>query len=126
MPVIEVGAFDQTLRTRRQAAVVPWYSSASGHRQWQRLVEALQSRYRLLRSTVWSRRMSSGRARDPSLPRTRRSLSHQPNWRSWSPSLAIRSEAQSRLKLRVRFRSRPAFKIRSQPTPFGHLKGTDP
>ena len=49
MPVIKVGAFDLDFTdTGSGPAVVLVHSSASGHRQWQRLVEALQSRYRLL------------------------------------------------------------------------------
>jgi pimeloyl-ACP methyl ester carboxylesterase len=49
MPVIKVGAFDLDFTDAGSGpAVVLVHSSASGHRQWQRLVEALQSRYRLL------------------------------------------------------------------------------
>jgi pimeloyl-ACP methyl ester carboxylesterase len=49
MPVIKVGVFDLDYAdTGSGPAVVLVHSSASGHRQWQRLVEALQSRYRLI------------------------------------------------------------------------------
>ena len=49
MPVIKAGAFDLDYTdTGSGPAVVLVHSSASGHRQWQRLVEALQSRYRLI------------------------------------------------------------------------------
>jgi pimeloyl-ACP methyl ester carboxylesterase len=49
MPVIKAGAFDlDYVDTGSGPVVVMVHSSASGHRQWQRLVEALQSRYRLI------------------------------------------------------------------------------
>jgi pimeloyl-ACP methyl ester carboxylesterase len=49
VPVIKAGAFDLDYTdTGSGPAVVLVHSSASGYRQWQRLVEALQSRYRLL------------------------------------------------------------------------------
>ena len=49
MPVIKAGAFDlDYVDTGSGPAVVMVHSSASGHRQWQRLVEVLQSRYRLI------------------------------------------------------------------------------
>jgi pimeloyl-ACP methyl ester carboxylesterase len=49
MPVIKAGAFDLDYAdTGSGPAVVVVHSSASGHRQWRRLVEALQSRYRLI------------------------------------------------------------------------------
>jgi pimeloyl-ACP methyl ester carboxylesterase len=49
MPVIKAGAFDLDYTdTGSGSVVVLVHSSASGHRQWQRLVEALQSRYRLI------------------------------------------------------------------------------
>src|SRR4029434_10600870 len=49
MPVIKAGAFDLDYTdTGSGPAVVLVHSSASGHRQWQRLIEALQSRYRLI------------------------------------------------------------------------------
>ena len=49
MPVTKVGAFDLDYANAGSGpAVVLVHSSASGYRQWQRLVEALQSRYRLI------------------------------------------------------------------------------
>jgi pimeloyl-ACP methyl ester carboxylesterase len=49
MPVIKAGIFDLDYTdTGSGHAVVMVHSSASGHRQWQRLVEELQSRYRLI------------------------------------------------------------------------------
>ena len=49
MPLIRAGAFDLDYAdTGSGPAVVLLHSSASGRRQWQRLVEALQSRYRLI------------------------------------------------------------------------------
>jgi pimeloyl-ACP methyl ester carboxylesterase len=49
MPVIKAGAFNVDYAdTGSGPAVVLVHSSASGNRQWQRLVEALQSRYRLI------------------------------------------------------------------------------
>ena len=49
MPVIKAGAFDlEYTDTGSGPAVVLVHSSASGHRQWRRLVETLQTRYRLI------------------------------------------------------------------------------
>src|SRR5262245_11289505 len=49
MPMIKAGAFDLDYTdTGSGSAVVLVHSSASGYRQWQRLVETLQSRYRLI------------------------------------------------------------------------------
>jgi pimeloyl-ACP methyl ester carboxylesterase len=49
MPVIKAGVFDLDYAdTGSGPAVVLVHSSASGHRQWQRLVETLQSRYRVI------------------------------------------------------------------------------
>jgi pimeloyl-ACP methyl ester carboxylesterase len=49
MPVIKAGAFDLDYTdVGIGPAVVLVHSSASGHRQWRRLVETLQSRYRLI------------------------------------------------------------------------------
>lgn len=106
MPVIKVGAFDLDFTdTGSGPAVVLVHSSASGHRQWQRLVEALQSRYRLLAINLL------GYGKTSSWPGTRPLTAadqaeliaqRHPNWRgSPSPSSAIRSEARSRSKLRL-------------------------
>jgi pimeloyl-ACP methyl ester carboxylesterase len=49
MPVIRAGAFDlEYADTGAGPVVILVHSSASGHRQWRRLVETLQSRYRLI------------------------------------------------------------------------------
>jgi len=49
MPVIKAGAFDLEFADAGAGpAVVLVHSSASGHRQWRRLVENLQGRYRLI------------------------------------------------------------------------------
>jgi pimeloyl-ACP methyl ester carboxylesterase len=49
MPVIKVGAFDlEYADVGSGPAVVLVHSSASGHRQWRRLVDALRSRYRVI------------------------------------------------------------------------------
>jgi pimeloyl-ACP methyl ester carboxylesterase len=49
MPVIKAGVFDlEYTDTGAGPAVVLVHSSASGHRQWRRLVETLQTRYRLI------------------------------------------------------------------------------
>jgi pimeloyl-ACP methyl ester carboxylesterase len=49
LPIIKTGAFDLDYADIGSGpAIVLVHSSASGHRQWQRLVEALQSRYRLI------------------------------------------------------------------------------
>jgi pimeloyl-ACP methyl ester carboxylesterase len=49
MPVMKAGAFDlEYADSGSGPAVVVLHSSASGHRQWRRLVDALQSRYRLI------------------------------------------------------------------------------
>jgi len=49
MPVIKAGAFDLEFADAGAGpAVVLVHSSASGHRQWRRLVETLQGRYRLI------------------------------------------------------------------------------
>jgi pimeloyl-ACP methyl ester carboxylesterase len=49
MPVIKAGAFDlEYADAGAGPAVVLVHSSASGHRQWRRLVDMLQGRYRLI------------------------------------------------------------------------------
>jgi pimeloyl-ACP methyl ester carboxylesterase len=49
MPVIKAGTFDvEVLDAGTGPAVVLLHSSASGHRQWRRLIDTLQHRYRLL------------------------------------------------------------------------------
>ena len=49
MPVIKVGAFDLDYTDAGAgSAVVLVHSSASGHRQWRRLAETLQGKYRLI------------------------------------------------------------------------------
>jgi pimeloyl-ACP methyl ester carboxylesterase len=49
MPVIKAGLFDlDVLDVGTGPAVLLLHSSASGHRQWRRLIDALQDRYRLL------------------------------------------------------------------------------
>lgn len=49
MPVIKAGAFDLEYADAGSGpAVVLVHSSASGHRQWRRLVESLQARYRVI------------------------------------------------------------------------------
>jgi pimeloyl-ACP methyl ester carboxylesterase len=49
MPVIKAGSFDlDVLDVGAGPAVVLLHSSASGHRQWRRLVDMLKDRYRLL------------------------------------------------------------------------------
>ena len=49
MPVIKAGAFDlEYADAGAGPAVVLVHSSASGHRQWRRLVETLQGRYRII------------------------------------------------------------------------------
>jgi pimeloyl-ACP methyl ester carboxylesterase len=49
MPVIKAGSFDlDVLDVGTGPAVVLLHSSASGHRQWRRLVDELKDRYRLI------------------------------------------------------------------------------
>jgi pimeloyl-ACP methyl ester carboxylesterase len=126
MPVIKAGAFDlEYTDTGAGPAVVLVHSSASGHRQWRRLVETLQTRYRLIAVNLF------GYGKTSSWPNARPlSAADQAELVAAASTLARESVAlighslggavalEAAAKLSDRIRVLVAF----EPILFGHLK----
>ena len=130
MPVIKAGAFDLDYSdTGSGPAVVLVHSSASGHRQWQRLVEALQSRYRLIavnlfgygKTSSWPGTRPLTTADQAELVAAAAELAPEPvALIGHSLGGAVAFEAAAKLSGRVR------VLVAFEPILFGHLKAHGP
>jgi pimeloyl-ACP methyl ester carboxylesterase len=130
MPVIKAGAFDlDYVDAGAGPAVVMVHSSASGHRQWQRLVEALQSRYRLIavnlfgygKTSSWPGTRPLAAADQAELVAAAASLAPDPvALVGHSLGAAVAFEAAAMLSGRVR------VLVAFEPILFGHLKSHGP
>jgi pimeloyl-ACP methyl ester carboxylesterase len=130
MPVIKAGAFDLDYAdTGSGPAVVLVHSSASGHRQWQRLVEALQSRYRLIavnlfgygKTSSWPGPRRLNTADQAELVAAAAELAPEPvALIGHSLGGAVTFEAAAKLSGRVR------VLVAFEPILFGHLKAHGP
>jgi pimeloyl-ACP methyl ester carboxylesterase len=126
MPVIKAGAFDLDYAdTGSGPAVVLVHSSASGHRQWQPLVEALQARYRLIavnlfgygKTSSWPGTRPLTAADEAELVAAAVGLARQPvALVGHSLGGAVTFEAAAKLSDRVR------VLVAFEPILFGHLK----
>ena len=130
MPVIKAGAFDlEYTDTGTGPAVVLVHSSASGYRQWQRLVEALQSRYRLIavnlfgygKTSVWPGRRPLTAADQAELVVAAAGLAPGP-FALVGHSLGGAVAFEAAAKLAGRVRALIAF----EPILFGHLQALGP
>ena len=130
MPVIKAGAFDLDYAdTGSGPAVVVVHSSASGHRQWQRLVEALQSRYRIIainlfgygKTSSWPGTRPLTAADQAELVAAAAALLPEPvALIGHSLGGAVAFEAAAKLSGRVR------VLVAFEPILFGHLKAQGP
>jgi pimeloyl-ACP methyl ester carboxylesterase len=130
MPVIKAGVFDlEYADTGSGPAVVMVHSSASGHRQWHRLVEALQRRYRLIavnlfgygKTSSWPGKRPLTAADQAELVLAAAELTPKPvALIGHSLGGAVALEAAAMLRDRVR------VVVAFEPILFGHLKAHGP
>jgi len=130
MPVIKAGAFDlEYSDTGAGPAVVLVHSSASGHRQWRRLVETLQTRYRLIavnlfgygKTSSWPNTRPLSAADQVELVAAAAALAPEPvALVGHSLGGAVVLEAAAKLSNRVR------VLVVFEPILFGHLKEHGP
>ena len=130
MPVIKAGVFDLDYTDAGSGpAVVLVHSSASGHRQWRRLAEALQGRYRLIalnlfgygETSAWPGRRPLTAADQAELVAAAAALAAEPvALVGHSLGGAVAFEAAAKLGNRVR------ALIAFEPILFGHLKAHGP
>jgi pimeloyl-ACP methyl ester carboxylesterase len=130
MPTIKAGAFDLDYTDAGSGpAVVLVHSSASGNRQWHRLIEALCGRYRVIavnlfgygKTSAWPGTRAMTAADQAALVAAAAALAHEPiALVGHSLGGAVAFEAAAMLGDRVR------VLVAFEPILFGHLSGHGP